>query len=79
MTKLRVVDLFCGAGGFSEGFRQAGFQILAGVDNWQVATSTFKANHPASFAILDDVVIHRNLSNIQIFQDDYLVNTFHFV
>ena len=28
-----VVDLFCGAGGISEGFRQAGFTVLAGSDN----------------------------------------------
>lgn len=27
-----VVDLFCGAGGLSHGFKQAGFQIAAGVD-----------------------------------------------
>ncbi|MBA7592141.1 hypothetical protein ES708_34318 [subsurface metagenome] len=26
---LRVLDLFCGAGGFSEGFRQAGFEIVS--------------------------------------------------
>lgn len=30
--KLKVIDLFCGAGGFSEGFRQAGLEIILGVD-----------------------------------------------
>ena len=30
---LNVLDLFCGAGGFSEGFSQAGYNILAGIDN----------------------------------------------
>jgi site-specific DNA-cytosine methylase len=29
---LKVIDLFCDAGGFSEGFKQAGLEILLGVD-----------------------------------------------
>ena len=32
MTKYRVLDLFCGAGGLSLGFKLAGFQIVGGVD-----------------------------------------------
>ena len=30
---MKVVDFFCGGGGFSEGFRQAGFDIVFAVDN----------------------------------------------
>lgn len=41
-----VVDLFCGAGGLSEGFRQAGFEVLAGSDFDDVAGKTFAATHP---------------------------------
>lgn len=43
--KLRVIDFFCGAGGFSEGFKQAGFNIVMGVDNWLPAIETHNANH----------------------------------
>ena len=40
-----VIDLFCGAGGLSEGFRQAGFQVLAGSDFDVTAGRTFAASH----------------------------------
>lgn len=44
--KLTVVDLFAGAGGFSEGFRQKGFDVIFGLDHWEPATTTLKLNHP---------------------------------
>jgi len=40
-----IVDLFCGAGGLSEGFRQAGFEILLGVDSDHWAAETYRKNH----------------------------------
>ena len=46
MRKLSVIDLFCGAGGLSEGFRQAGFMVLAGNDLFPAAGKTFEATHP---------------------------------
>lgn len=44
MNNLRVIDFFCGAGGFSEGFRQQGFDIVKGVDHWVPAVHTFNHN-----------------------------------
>ena len=44
MTKPTVIDFFCGAGGFSEGFRQQGFEIIKGVDHWSPAVQTFNHN-----------------------------------
>jgi len=41
-----AIDLFCGAGGLSEGFRQAGFHVLAGNDIDKFAGQTFSATHP---------------------------------
>lgn len=52
---LSVVDLFCGAGGLSEGFRQAGFVIAAGSDNDPDAMATYAANFPSSSAITGDI------------------------
>lgn len=53
---MRVADFFCGAGGFSEGFRQAGFEICFAVDKWRPAITTYKANKPQTNAIVDDVI-----------------------
>lgn len=43
-----VLDLFCGAGGMSRGFADAGFNILLAADNSDAAVSTYQANfsHP---------------------------------
>jgi DNA (cytosine-5)-methyltransferase 1 len=41
---MKVIDFFCGAGGFSEGFRQMGYEIIYGFDNWRPAVSTFNHN-----------------------------------
>ena len=44
MSKLKVIDFFCGGGGFSEGFRQMGFEIIYGFDHWKPAIETFNSN-----------------------------------
>ncbi len=41
-----AIDLFCGAGGLSEGFRQAGFHVLAGNDLNKFAGETYRETHP---------------------------------
>lgn len=49
--KPTVVDLFCGAGGLSHGFMQAGYQVLFGTDIDATFGKTFLASHPnAKFA-----------------------------
>ncbi|MBD5484396.1 MAG: DNA cytosine methyltransferase [Lachnospiraceae bacterium] len=53
---MRVADFFCGAGGFSEGFRQAGFEIVFAVDKWEPAVTTYKGNKPGVNVIQDDVI-----------------------
>ena len=43
---MRVVDVFCGIGGFSEGARQAGHQVVMAIDSDEGALATHRANHP---------------------------------
>jgi DNA (cytosine-5)-methyltransferase 1 len=53
---MKVADFFCGGGGFSEGFRQAGFQLVFAVDKWKPAVETYKGNKPGVNVLLDDVI-----------------------
>jgi DNA (cytosine-5)-methyltransferase 1 len=49
--KPRVLDLFCGGGGSSWGARNAGAEIVCGVDAWPVAAETYRVNFPGARAI----------------------------
>lgn len=50
---MAVLDLFSGAGGLSLGFKQAGFEILAGVEKEEVYADTFQNNIKKECFILD--------------------------
>ncbi|BCL14622.1 DNA (cytosine-5-)-methyltransferase [Micromonospora sagamiensis] len=52
---MRVVDLFAGAGGLSEGFRQEGFVVVAGSDIDPDACATYALNYPAAETICGDI------------------------
>lgn len=54
-SKLSVVDLFAGAGGISEGFRQAGFTVIGGSDNDPDAAATYALNFPEATVITGDI------------------------
>src|SRR5882762_10595276 len=54
-----TLDLFCGAGGITEGFRQAGYECLYANDCMPEAVETFKRNHSEAWADC------RNIENIK--------------
>jgi len=60
-----VVDLCCGAGGFSWGFMQAGFEIMLGVDDCKQALATFATNIPGSKTLAADVTAKSTLGVIR--------------
>jgi DNA (cytosine-5)-methyltransferase 1 len=61
INNYKVVDFFCGGGGFSEGFKLAGFEIIFAVDKWMPAVTTHHANHPNANTQQDDVIRISNL------------------
>ncbi len=64
-VKLNVVDLFCGAGGISEGFREAGYNIVLGIDKDKKSVKTFDKNFDAKTLCRDIREIEpRELSDI---------------
>lgn len=61
---LRAVDLFSGAGGLSEGLRQAGFDVIAAADHDPDACATYGLNFPDTKLIAGDLTApdnHRTL------------------
>lgn len=53
---MKAIDLFCGCGGLSLGFEQAGIEVVAGLDNWKPAIEVYQANfnHPVIEQDLND-------------------------
>lgn len=41
---MKIIDLFCGIGGLSLGFEQAGFNVVSAVDMWADAVRTYNHN-----------------------------------
>ena len=55
-----MIDLFCGVGGLTLGFKSAkydgfSFKVIAAVDSWKRAAETYKANHPEVEVIHGDI------------------------
>ena len=61
---MRLVDLFCGSGGLSLGFQNAGFQIEAAYDSWDPAVQIYSMNfqHPIYQMDLNDEKVVEHIS-----------------
>jgi DNA (cytosine-5)-methyltransferase 1 len=64
-NKLTVIDFFCGAGGFSEGFRQQGFDIILGIDHWKPAIETYNYNYNKNFITRDILEFSKSIDEIE--------------
>ncbi|WP_060679480.1 DNA cytosine methyltransferase [Virgibacillus halodenitrificans] len=53
--KPTVIDMFCGCGGLSRGFMEAGYDILLGIDNNDPALESFRDNHDGAIAMNGDL------------------------
>lgn len=68
----RIIDLFCGCGGLSLGFQNAGFNVVAAYDVWQVALNIYNKNftHHAYFRDLSDV---SDLSDLAEYAPNFII------
>src|SRR5258708_37256906 len=48
-----VIDLFCGVGGLTYGFREEGFTVAAGIDLDSTCKFAFEHNNGATFILKD--------------------------
>lgn len=67
MERLKTVDLFCGCGGMSLGFQNAGFDIVAAFDNWTPAVDVYRENfeHPIYEQDLTDESVQASIINMK--------------
>jgi len=64
---LNTVDLFCGCGGMSLGFQNAGFNIIGAYDNWKPSISVYKKNfkHPVYEVDLQEEKLHEQIAGLK--------------
>lgn len=55
INNFKAIDFFCGGGGMTCGLRQAGINVIAGVDFDKDAKDTYEVNNPDSKFILSDI------------------------
>ena len=55
LRKMKAIDFFCGGGGMTYGLRQAGINVVAGVDFDIDAKETYETNNPGTKFINADV------------------------
>ncbi len=69
---MKIIDLFCGIGGLSLGFEEAGFDVVAAVDMWEDAVKTYNHNRKNKIAQVitvedfNDLVLPNILDNHKI-------------
>ncbi|GAA1046239.1 DNA (cytosine-5-)-methyltransferase [Rothia amarae] len=65
--RLKYIDLFAGAGGFSQGIKYANAEVALGVDNWGIAAKNYRNN-------FENIFLQENIgsvSNIVSLISDY--------
>jgi len=71
--KFKVLDLFCGCGGMTEGLKKT-LNVVCGVDVWDKAIDSYKKNHN-HLSFCEDLtkLSPKELKRIQSFPDSYIL------
>ncbi len=69
-----AIDLFCGAGGFSEGILQAGFHIVFSSDRSPYVQRTYMSRHE-KLGLIQGENTHFELSDIRDLQGEFILNS----
>jgi DNA (cytosine-5)-methyltransferase 1 len=70
---LRTIDLFSGCGGLSLGFANAGFEIVAAYDNWELARRVYQANFQHDHHLFDLGNPQRAAAHIREYKPDCII------
>jgi DNA (cytosine-5)-methyltransferase 1 len=70
---MKAVDLFCGCGGLSLGFQDAGFDVVAAYDKWQAALNVYKINFNHHSASLDLSNVETSVNEILKYKPDIII------
>ena len=70
---MKVVDLFCGCGGLSLGFQNAGYEIVASMDNWDAAMDVYRLNFTHPVYKVDLMNVSKAAAIIQEYAPDMII------
>ena len=71
-----AVDLFCGAGGFSEGILQAGFNIIFSSDKSKMVMDTYVHRHK-QLGLIEGEDTHFELADVRDLTADKIISESH--
>ncbi|MGC5326624.1 DNA cytosine methyltransferase [Brevibacillus sp. SYSU BS000544] len=74
MNKPLAIDLFCGAGGMSEGILQAGFHIVFSSDINKDVMETYTKRHE-QLGLLEGVHTHFELADVRELRGEHIINS----
>lgn len=66
MNTPRVLDLFCGAGYLSYGFKEAGYDLDGGFDNWEAAVKTYEKYLGAQAHLVDIALFYPGKKDYEV-------------